>query len=211
MFDAVSGIPFAVLGPHMGVAVQHPVNRQIAHRMDTDLQAHRVDDPTGFVEMIGVEDRFPVVFRVIWITVNLQTCAALQHAIHEHLDPPGPQFVTAILRMHLFRFAQPVQRIKILQVKRHLHPHTEVPLGFQFAQQLKLVKVAIHVVQCGDPVSRDVIKAFAQKGLISFALSAGRGRIGITPCHIAQHVPSTGSRQRQSRTECTCFQQSAVC
>ncbi len=151
MLDPVAAVAGAIHFARLFIAIQRLPDRGVADGVDRDLQARRIGADAGLFEL-GVSEKRRAAGVRSGIGLQHEGGSAVDHAIHEHLHAATPQHVAVVLGAHVQRLIHTSDRVGVLKMHRHFDTAEEFPFRFQLSQQLKLIEVAVHVMEAGDPV-----------------------------------------------------------
>ena len=182
------------------IAIKGAAHAAIADGVNADLKPMLVGAGGDFIELRGGEQRRAALAGKAGVIIKHQRGHGFQNAIHENFHAAGMQHVALILLAHFNRFIDAGGFEIILLVEGHLDAGDEFILVHERLQQLKLIPVAVHVVDGGDAEGGAVFQPALHEVLVDEALGGGGGRHGIFAGHHAQpFAPARGGEVQQRR------------
>ena len=151
-----------------------------------------------FVELLRGKERRAAIAGEAGVIVEHQGGHGFEHAIHEDFHAAGMQHVALILVAHFNRFIDAGGFEIILLVEGHLDAGDELILVHERLQQLKLIPVAVHVVDGGDAEGGAVFQPALHEILVDEALGGGGRRHGIFAGDHAEPFAPAGGGEVQA-------------
>jgi len=170
VFNAVAAVADAIGLARGFIAIEGAAHAAIADGVNADLEPVPVGAGGDFVELLGGEKRRAAIAGEARVILEHQGGEGFEHAIHEDFHPAGMQHVALILGPHFNGFIDAGGFEIILLVERHLDAGDEFIPVHERLQQLKLIPVAIHVVDGGDAEGGAIVQPALHEILVDEAL-----------------------------------------